>query len=418
MAEAVASGRWVWLREQTPVLADTVYLNAGFQGAISQPVADAMRAWLDRELHEGPTARPVLEARRAMATRYRQVVAEAFGADPDEIAITDNTTHGMNMVTAGLTVEAGDGVVTSGIEHASGLVPTYVLRERRGAELHIVPLAAGDSPGSMLEAFARSIDQRSRLVLISGISYSTGQRLPVQEIAALAHGANEAAVVLIDGAQTAGHEPLDLHASGVDAYAIPMHKWLCGPGGLGALYIRRDRIADVEPAAVSRHAAATFDFAGEYSEARNSIEKFELTTVSGVLLAGGIAAVEQYLESGPQALWDRVRGLNAAAEARIGGIPGVSVASPTSDATRTGLFAFRAEGLEPGVLAAHLWLEGRVVCRQVAETTSVRLSLHGYNNEDDIEVVACAIETALRDGMSEEAHALHAAQMAMFAPPP
>ena len=310
MTEATtATDRWAWLREHTPVLADTVYLNAGFQGAISQPVADAMHAWLDRELREGPTSRPILEARRAMSTRYREVVAQAFGADPDEIAITDNTTHGMNMVTAGLPVEAGDGVVTTAIEHASGLVPAYVLRERHGAELHMVPIAPDDSPGSMLEAFARSVDARSRLVLISGVSYSTGQRLPVREIAALTHEANEAAVVLIDGAQTAGHEPLDLHASGVDAYAIPMHKWLCGPGGLGALYIRRDRIADVQPAAVSRHAAATFDFTGGYSEARDSIEKFELTTVSGVLLAGGIAAVEQYLETGPQALWDRVRAL-------------------------------------------------------------------------------------------------------------
>jgi L-cysteine/cystine lyase len=418
MTEAIGSDRWTWLREQTPALADTVYMNAGFQGPMSLPVADAMRAWLDRELTEGPTSRPVLEARRAMMTRYRQVVAEAFGADPDEIAITDNTTHGMNFVTAGLTVEAGDGVVTSSVEHASGLVPVYAIRERQRAELHMVPVASEDSPGSTLEAFARSIDQRTRLVLISGVSYSTGQRLPVQEIAALAHSANEAAVVLIDGAQTAGHEPLDLHASGVDAYAIPMHKWLCGPGGLGALYIRRDRIADIEPAAVSRHAAATFDFTGGFSEAKHSIEKFELTTVSGVLLAGGIAAIEQYLESGPQALWDRVRGLNAAAEARIGSIPGVSVASPTSGAMRTGLFAFRAEGLEPGVLAAHLWLEGRVVCRQVAETNSVRLSLHGYNNEDDIEVVARAVEKALSEGMSEEARALHAAQMAMFAAPP
>jgi selenocysteine lyase/cysteine desulfurase len=140
-------GRWAWLRAQTPALANTVYLNAGFQGPMSQPVADAMTDWLARELAEGPTSRPILEGRRNMGRRYREVVAQAFGADPNEIAITDNTTHGMNMVTAGLPVEVGDGVVTSGIEHASGLVPTYFLRERRGAELHIVPLSADDSAG-------------------------------------------------------------------------------------------------------------------------------------------------------------------------------------------------------------------------------------------------------------------------------
>jgi L-cysteine/cystine lyase len=399
-------------------MAGTVYLNAGFQGAMSEPVADAMREWLDRELTEGPTSRPVLDARRALGTRYRERVAEALGAEPDEIAITDNTTHGMNLVTAGLRVEAGDGVVTTGIEHASGLVPTYVMRERYGAELHMVPLSPNDSPGSMLEAFARAIDARTRLVLISGVSYSTGQRLPVAEITGLAHEANKDAVVLIDGAQTGGHEPLDLHASGVDGYAIPMHKWMCGPGGLGALYIRRDRIADVEPAAVSRHAAATFDFKGGFTPNSTSIEKFELTTVSGVLLAGGVAAVEQYLESGPAALWDRVRALNAAAERRIGGIDGVTVMSPTSEDTRTGLFAFRAEGLDSAVLAAQLWVKGHVVCRSVAETGAVRLSLHAsYNNEDDIEVVAGVVKRALVEGMSPEAEAIVAAQMASMAPP-
>lgn len=410
------AARWAWLREHTPVLADRVYLNAGFQGPLSEPVAAAMHEWLDRELKEGPTSRPILEARRAMATRYRERVAEAFGADPDEIAITDNTTHGMNMVTAGLTVEAGDGVVTSSVEHASGLVPVYALRERRGADLHIVPVAADDSPGNMVEAFGRALDARSRLVLISGVSYSTGQRLPVAEIAALTHQQNPSAVVLIDGAQTAGHEPLDLHASGVDAHAFPMHKWLCGPGGLGALYIRRDRIADVEPAAISFHGAKQFDFAGGFEPERNSIEKFELTTVSGVLLAGGLAAVEQYIASGPQALWDRVRELNVAAERRIGGIPGVTVTSPTSEATRSGLFAFRVEGIVPSEVAAQLWLAGSVVCRAVAETNCVRLTLHAYNNESDLDVVAGVIEDALKNGVSEEARQLAAIPFGQPAP--
>ena len=399
------AARWAWLREQTPVLRDTVYMNAGFQGPMSEPVALAMREWLERELREGPTSRPLLEARRALGARYRAVVAQMVGADADEIAITDNTTHGINLVTGGLAVEAGDGVVTTGIEHSSGIVPAYYLRDRRGAELHIVPLAAEDSPGSMLEAFGGAIDGRTRLVLISGISYSTGQRLPVAEIVALAHRESAGARVLIDGAQTAGHEPLDMHASGVDAYAIPMHKWMCGPGGLGALYVRRDRIAELEPAAVAGHASAGYDFEGHFTPERNSIQKFELTTVSGVLLAGGVATVEQYLASGPGAVWERARALNVAAEQRFARIPGVTVASPRGEATRTGLFTFRAEGIDAAVLAAHLWFAGHVVCRSVREVAAVRLSLHAYNTEAELERVAQCVEQALASGVAPEAAA-------------
>jgi L-cysteine/cystine lyase len=403
---AVETGtRWAWLREQTPVLRDTTYLNAGFQGPLTEPVADAMRVWLDKELTLGPTSRPLLEAKRALTQRYRELVAQIFGADPDEIAITDNTTHGINMVTAGMSVERGDGVVTSGVEHASGIVPSYYLRERRGADLHIVPLGAEDSPGNMAEAFGRAFDARTRLVLISGVSYSTCQRLPVSEIVELAHQASPGARVLIDGAQTAGHEPLDVHASGVDAYAIPMHKWMCGPGGMGALYVRRDRIEELDPAAVSGHAAAAYDFEGGFTPRRDSIQKFELTTVSGVLLAGGVATCEQYVDSGPEQVWERVRALNEHAEHRIGSIPGVTVTSPHTEATRTGLFAFRTEGIDAALMASHLWLDAHVVCRSVREVGAVRLSLHAYNNEDDVEAVALSVERALRSGVHPEAPA-------------
>src|SRR5262245_59233926 len=102
------AARWAWLREQTPVLRDTIYLNAGFVGPIGVPVAEAMRAWIDRELTLGATSRPVLEAKRELTARYRELVARMIGADADEIAVTDNTTDGINMVTSGLAVERGD----------------------------------------------------------------------------------------------------------------------------------------------------------------------------------------------------------------------------------------------------------------------------------------------------------------------
>lgn len=271
--------------------------------------------------------------------------------------------------------------------------------------MRIVPLSPEDSPGAMAERFAGVIDARTRLVLVSGVSYSTGQRLPIAELVSLAHRANPGARVLIDGAQTAGHEPIDVHASGVDAYAFPMHKWMCGPGGLGALYIRRDRIAEIDPAAVSGHAAAAWDFAGEFTPERESIQKFELTTVSGVLLAGGVAAIEQYLASGPEAVWERARALNRVAEQRLKRT-GVTVISPSSEATRTGLFTFHTPSIPAAALAYHLQQTAGIVCRGVRELDAVRLSLNAYNTEDEIERVAEVVEGALRDGVTPEAQAV------------
>ena len=395
--------RWAWMRTHTPVLRDTVYMNCGWQGPLTDDVAAAMHDWIDRELTLGPTSRPLLDARIALGARYRERVAALLGADTDEIAIADNTTHALNFVTAGLPIAPGDGVVTTGVEHPSGIVPAYYLRERRGADLRIVPIAADDSPGAMIERFSAVCDARTRLVLNSGVSFSTGQRLPLAEIVALAHRASPQARVLVDGAQTAGHEPLDVHSSGVDAYAIPMHKWLCGPGGLGALYVRRDRIRELEPAAVSGHAAASYDFAGNFTPERDSIQKFELTTVSGPLLAGGVAAIDQYLASGPVAVWDRVRTLTALAGERFARIPGVTVTSARSDTTRSGLFAFHAQGLDAQLLAAHLQFAAHAVCRSVRELDSVRLSLHVYNTPEEIETVAQAVEGAIAHGVAPEA---------------
>jgi len=356
-----------------------------------------MQHYLNLEVSGGPTTRHVLTERMAAGDRFRAAVARMLNADPEEIAITANTTDGLNIVINGLDYNPGDNVVTSFVEHSSGLVPLYYLGQRQGVEVRIVPVHAADSPGALAEGFADAIDARTKLVLISEIAYSTGQLLPLNEIVEAAH--RQGAAVVVDGAQTAGHLPIDVRASDVDYYALPSHKWLCGPDGLGALYVRRDRIADLEPAKVSGHAAASYDHEGNFVPQRDDIRKFELTTVSGALLAGAAAAVALYLESGPQAVWDRVRDLNRYAEARFSSIAGVSVESPRSEATRTGLFAFGVAGEQAARVSAYLQLTAHVVCRYVPEFNTVRLSLHAYNTEAEIDAIATAVERAVREGI-------------------
>ncbi|MGE3857774.1 MAG: aminotransferase class V-fold PLP-dependent enzyme, partial [Dehalococcoidia bacterium] len=219
--------RWAWMREHTPVTKQYIYLNAGFCGARTLEVSDAMKRRIDLEMEIGPTTKASMDERADLGKRLRAATARMMGADPDEIAITGNTTEGVNIGVNGVALQAGDRVVTTNIEHGGGMIPAYWTRRRYGTEVAIVPIEHDNGSGEMIERFDQAIDDRTKLVILSEISYASGQVLPLAEITRLAHA--RGATVVVDGAQTGGHIPIDAHALGVDVYAIPSHKWLCGP---------------------------------------------------------------------------------------------------------------------------------------------------------------------------------------------
>ena len=394
-----SSKRWDWYREHTPAARESVYLNAGWSGPMTDVVSGAMHAYLDAELMAGPTRRDHFDKRVAMREAYRENAAKVLGAPVDGVTITSNTTDGLNVVLSGLPLNEGDRVLSTTIEHPSGTVPLYWTRERAATEVEWLKLTAEDSNAAIVDRFASRIDRRTRLVLLSHISFATGQLLPLREIAEVAHRAG--AQVLVDGAQTAGHLPLDMEAMGADFYAIPMHKWMCGPSGLGALYIRPELIPMVQPQRTSGRGAESWDYEGGFVPAHADIKKFETGTLSTVSVAGANAAIEQYLESGPEAVFNRVIELTRHAETRFAKIPGFELTSPAREEARTGLFAFRLDGIDALLAAPQLQRNHRIVCRSVRTENAIRLSLHVYNNEADIEAAAAAVEALLRDGLEE-----------------
>lgn len=390
---ADATARWAWLRAETPVTKRHAYMNCGWSGPLSNAVADAMRERVELETSLGPETGGVMnESASALSSELRAAAETLLGATPGSVAITANTTQGMNLALNGVGAGAGDVVVTTSVEHGGGIIPVYRLREASGVEMRIVPITAEDSAQTVVDRFAEAIDGRTRAVVLSEISYSTGQVLPVAEIARMAH-AHEA-LVIADAAQTAGQAPIDVQALDVDAYAITTHKWLCGPDGMGMLYVRPERVGAIEPVMLGLGEAVQFDTAGSFALDASRVSKFEVSTRSGPLMAGALAAIRQHLDSGPEAVWERVRGLGRAALSRFERIPGVKIESSLRAETQSGLFLFSVNGVDPEVVMGRL-REGGVIGRRTKNGDSLRLCFHVYNTDEEIERAAELVESCI-----------------------
>ena len=375
------------VREAIPALRKTVYLNSGFSGPSPQVVLDTIQQELRFEAEEGPTAPPVLARHRENRQRAQETVARLLNATPEEIVLTNNTTHGINIVLSGMTWGPEDEVVTCDLEHGSILVPALYLKRNYGVTVRIVRLQANDSPGTVLAQLEEAMRPRTKLVALSHIQYSNGQLLPMKEIHALAH--RYGAHVLVDGAQSVGHMPVDVQDMDADYYAHTGHKWALGPDGVGALYVKRSLIEELEPRFLGGSAAAAYDREGNLTARTDSVMKFNLSTTSSPLIAGFTVSLSLLQDIGLDEVWRYNLALGAYARARLAAMPRVRITSPLEGPLTTGLVAFAVDGVEPREVTTYLWEQGQVVCRTLGyPDQAIRLSLHCFNNEEDVDRVA------------------------------
>src|ERR671921_1964773 len=191
---------------------DFVYLNSGGSGPPSRATIRAMRKADD--LCSGPAyleGADFYAHQGATYGRAREAAARLTGVNPDYIALTQSTTHGMNLGAFALDWEADDEVVSSRSEHPGCLVPLHALEKRYGVRLKLV------EPPITAEKVEREMTPRTRLVAISHVDWTTGEVLPLEKLSALARDRD--ALTLVDGAQSVGNIPVDIPATGVDMYA-------------------------------------------------------------------------------------------------------------------------------------------------------------------------------------------------------
>jgi L-cysteine/cystine lyase len=366
------------VRAGLPSLSSAIQLNTGTCGPVPAEVAAAMA---ELEAYERDFGRAQAEYWAETLQRIdeaRAGVAAVLGGDLDEIALTHAATDGMNLGTWSIDWRDGGRAVTTCHEHAGGVGPLYMVCDRFGADLAFAEFA-GDAPDEEILAwFDRLVTPGTKLVSISHVLWTTGLVMPVARIAKLAH--ERGALVLVDGAQAAGAIPVNVRDLGADMYSVPAQKWLLGPEGMGALWVRRE-IFDTAAASFAGYLAfASLDSRGDRSlqeDARRFMSAgFHRPSILG--MARAIGWLTMYV--GLEFVYRRGAEMAHRAADALAAIDGVTLLTPRD--RMAGLVSFRIDGWPAQAALDELAF---AIARTLPAVDALRISIGFWATEDELD---------------------------------
>ena len=367
------------IRDQMPGLRFGVYLNTGGIGqspvCVNRAMADGYQQMLSGSVGPADLYTRVEQAASEMPAR----IAEFFGADAGEIALTMSTGEGYGMVLGGLSWQPGDEVIITNEEHPVPLQAAEGLADRVGAVIKVVEI--DQDKDVFLDRLEDTLTPRTRLFCFSHVTTDTGTRLPAREICALARSRD--ILTLWDGCQAVGQFPLDLHDMGCDFYATNCYKWMLAPMGTGFLYVRKDAQRILKPL---RRPHAPDGTARQY----------ETGTPSSMLYQGLEASLD-FMDGigGPQAIAEEAGRKAESLRTRFDAVPGVRVISSRHADTQSGIVAFAIEGMAGNEVSEALRNRWQITQRgtYINEPTGVRISVAFYTSDAELDTLVEAVTT-------------------------
>jgi L-cysteine/cystine lyase len=371
------------VREDLPSLAGVTYLNSGTTGPMPVPVAEAVCEAAMAHVERPRLGHEHFDHAGEVKDACRNALAGLLGCHPTEIALTHNTTEGMNLITLGVNWVHGDEAITTNVEHPGALLPLWIVRDRYGVTVKTADLLSG--PSDPVDAIVRLITPRTKLISLSHVSYCTGDVLPVAEISAAAH--ERGVLVLVDAAQAFGAMPVDMASLGADFYSISGQKWLCGPEGTGALYSAQNAISQIRTTFAGY---GTMDGYNDYGGflVKEDGRRFEQGTMHLPDLAGHLAAMTWMTATvGEDWAYRRIHDLAALARSELAKLDGVEVITGPAHA---GLVSFSVGDMDPQDLVQRL-ADRSILVRDIPRPAAVRLSPGCFVTEDELTAAVAAI---------------------------
>ncbi len=357
-----------------------VHLQTGGVGAMPRPVFDATVGAM--QAVEADPAGETYGPGIGRLDKVREKAAGLLSCAADDVVLTGSATAGMFLIAQGLNWRAGDRVLITDHEHPAGRLGWEWAARRYGIAIDTLPISpSADDPQEIVEQFAAAIRPETRVLSFSHILFTTGVRLPVAELCALARERNCLAVV--DGAQSAGALPVDVMAMGCHAYSASGHKWLMGPKGTGLLFLSAELGEQVDALPLQAGRQANSDSTG-------------IGNIAGM---HGLGAAIDYVQAlGPDAIEAHNLALRTELYDALTELPGVTIPAPRDGPTISAYLSFTLPArTDHYAIRRNLLLRHKVYVRVVdlSGFLGLRASLHCYNHSGDIAALVDALKVEL-----------------------
>ncbi|WP_051669396.1 aminotransferase class V-fold PLP-dependent enzyme [Bryobacter aggregatus] len=381
--EQVASNEDFWTSTRLAFTLDRNLLN--FNNGTVSPAPKIVQESMERywTMTNMSPSRYVEDLLAPEAEIIREELAREFGCGSDELALTRNTSEGLHTILLGLDFQKGDEVVTTTQDYPS----MFFSLERRAARDGIVVKKFSyptppKSPKQLTELFFANVTPRTKAILVSHMTYTTGQIFPLAEICREAR--KRGILTIVDGAHGFAHLVFKRDDIDCDFYATSLHKWLTAPLGTGFLYVRREHIPKVWP------------LVGTPAGMANSIRKFDSFGTQPVAMRNAIAdALAFHRAIGAHRKQERLRYLRRRWEAAVRNIPRVKLLNADTPEQSCGIGALSIDGLTGPAITDTLYRKYKIHVRartQPNEFDCIRVSPNVYSSLEDIDRFGRAIE--------------------------
>jgi len=375
---------WAEIRNAFTIDRNVLNLNNGHVSPSPRTVQDAMRRYLEYS-DMGPYHTMINVLERQVESVRRQLAAAA-GCDPEEMAITRNSSESLENAQYGIDLKPGDEVLTTNQDYPR-MLTTFRQRERReGIVLKTISFPVPPpSMDDLYQRFERAVTPKTKLILVCHITNRTGQIFPIKRICAMAHARN--IPVIVDGAHAFSHFPFQISDLDCDYYGVSLHKWTYAPVGTGFLYVRKSRIA------------STWPLMAADSRQDTDIRKFEEVGTHPAANHNAISEALIFNENiGIDRKAARLRYLRDRWALRLAQNPKCKVLHSADPAQSCGIGFLAFNGVDPGAIRETLLSKYAIYTAFVPheEYTGLRVTPNVYTTVREIDSFAEAVEREVK----------------------